>query len=151
MLAVATTVAGLTASPCGAALPTRGAWCPGDTTGLANEPLVTRSAVTQADDIAAVFNGSRREELSESTRLDDRRALVTGDRGYMMGDTAGLYPACGWHIRGEMGGFWSPPIKLLDGIWSPSTVVGWGPTSQPRATLAATVITASATRPPLTY
>ena len=23
----------------------------------------------------------------------------------------------GFHTRGEMGGIWSPPIKLLDGIW----------------------------------
>ena len=34
-----------------------------------------------------------------------------------MGDENGLYPATGWHIRGEMGGVWTPPVKLLDGIW----------------------------------
>ena len=34
-----------------------------------------------------------------------------------MGDETGLYPASGWHIRGEMGGFWTQPIKLLDGLW----------------------------------
>ncbi|TWD79184.1 hypothetical protein FB561_0239 [Kribbella amoyensis] len=56
-------------------------------------------------------------ELSETTRLQDRRSLVVGDRAYAMGDESGLYPATGWHIRGEMGGFWSQPIKLLDGLW----------------------------------
>ncbi|MEU8226675.1 glycogen debranching protein [Kribbella sp. NPDC048915] len=56
-------------------------------------------------------------ELSETTRLADRRSLVVGDRAYAMGDETGLYPAAGWHVRGEMGGFWSQPIKLLDGIW----------------------------------
>src|SRR5688572_18292876 len=56
-------------------------------------------------------------ELSETTRLQDRRSLVVGDRAYAMGDESGLYPASGWHIRGEMGGFWSQPIKLLDGLW----------------------------------
>jgi hypothetical protein len=56
-------------------------------------------------------------ELSETTRLSDRRALVSGDRAYAMSDAAGLYPATGWHIRGEMGGFWTPPAKLLDGVW----------------------------------
>jgi hypothetical protein len=56
-------------------------------------------------------------ELSTTTRLADRRSLVVGDRAYAMGDESGLYPAAGWHIRGEMGGFWSQPIKLLDGIW----------------------------------
>ncbi|MFC9689930.1 glycogen debranching protein [Kribbella sp. NPDC056951] len=56
-------------------------------------------------------------ELSETTRLADRRSLVVGDRAYAMGDESGLYPATGWHIRGEMGGFWTQPIKLLDGLW----------------------------------
>ena len=56
-------------------------------------------------------------ELSETTRLTDRRSLVVGDRAYAMGDESGLYPAAGWHVRGEMGGIWSQPIKLLDGIW----------------------------------
>ncbi|MQA77161.1 MAG: glycogen debranching protein [Streptosporangiales bacterium] len=36
---------------------------------------------------------------------------------YQVGAADGTYPATGWHIRGEMGGFWSPPIKLLDGLW----------------------------------
>src|SRR3954454_1113355 len=61
--------------------------------------------------------GSSPSELSETTRLADRRSLVVGDGAYAMGDESGLYPAAGWHIRGEMGGFWSQPIKLLDGIW----------------------------------
>ncbi|MEV5965134.1 glycogen debranching protein [Kribbella sp. NPDC051952] len=56
-------------------------------------------------------------ELSVSTRLADRRSLVVGDRAYAMGDETGLYPATGWHIRGEMGGFWTQPIKMLDGLW----------------------------------
>src|SRR5262245_31480519 len=56
-------------------------------------------------------------ELSETSRLADRRSLVVGDRAYAMGDETGLYPAAGWHVRGEMGGFWTQPIKLLDGIW----------------------------------
>jgi hypothetical protein len=56
-------------------------------------------------------------ELSETSRLADRRSLVTGDRSFAMGDETGLYPATGWHIRGEMGGIWTPPLKLLDGLW----------------------------------
>lgn len=63
------------------------------------------------------FDGRHPAELSETTRLADRRALVTGDRTIAMGDANGLYPASGWHIRGEMGGLWTPPVKLLDGIW----------------------------------
>jgi hypothetical protein len=59
----------------------------------------------------------RSSELSETTRLADRRSLVTGDRFYSVGTEDGLYPALGWHTNGEMGGFWAPPIKLLDGMW----------------------------------
>jgi hypothetical protein len=56
-------------------------------------------------------------ELSVSDRLDDRRYVTTGTRGYVVGTEAGRFPAMGFHTRGEMGGIWSPPIKLLDGIW----------------------------------
>ncbi|MDX6241191.1 MAG: hypothetical protein QOG10_6015, partial [Kribbellaceae bacterium] len=66
---------------------------------------------------AAVQAGSTAGELSETSRLADRRSLVTGDRAYAMGDETGLYPATGWHIRGEMGGIWTQPLKLLDGLW----------------------------------
>lgn len=55
--------------------------------------------------------------LSVTTRLQDRRTVVTGDRMYEVGSADGTYPATGWHTRGEMGGFWTPPLKLLDGIW----------------------------------
>jgi hypothetical protein len=56
-------------------------------------------------------------ELSTSSRLADRRSLFTGARFWAMGAQDGSYPATGFHTRGEMGGFWTPPIKLLDGIW----------------------------------
>src|SRR4051794_35656433 len=55
-------------------------------------------------------------ELTVGTRLADRRALVTGDRAYAMGTEDGRWPAAGWHITGEMGGVWAPPLKLLDGM-----------------------------------
>jgi hypothetical protein len=55
--------------------------------------------------------------LSVSDRLDDRRYVATGTRGYIVGTEDGRFPAMGWHIKGEMGGIWSPPIKLLDGLW----------------------------------
>jgi hypothetical protein len=79
--------------------------------------------------------------LPETSRLADRRSLVVGDRAYAMSTADTLYPAAGWHIRGEMGGVWTPPIKLVDGIWvrvadewlgdpdgapATKTTVGWG-------------------------
>jgi hypothetical protein len=56
-------------------------------------------------------------ELSLSDRLDDRRYVTSGSRAYVVGTQAGRFPAMGFHTRGEMGGVWSPPLKLLDGIW----------------------------------
>jgi hypothetical protein len=59
----------------------------------------------------------RSTELTEKTRLPDRRAVVIGDRFYSVSTEDGLYPAAGWHTLGEMGGIWTPPLKLLDGVW----------------------------------
>src|SRR6266702_3985815 len=55
--------------------------------------------------------------LSVRSQLALRRDAVTGDRAYGLGTEDGRYPAMGFHTRGEMGGIWAPPIKLLDGIW----------------------------------
>ena len=60
---------------------------------------------------------ARSPELSTTTRLADRRSFVIGTRFYEAGAEDGSYPAEGFHTRGEMGGFWSMPIKLLDGVW----------------------------------
>lgn len=68
-------------------------------------------------DTGDVLTGAGLPELSETTRLADRRSLVTGDRTIVMGDATGRFPASGWHIRGEMAGFWTPPMKMLDGLW----------------------------------
>ncbi|MDX6282560.1 MAG: hypothetical protein QOH03_3631, partial [Kribbellaceae bacterium] len=77
----------------------------------------TAGSETAADSSAQPGARGQGDELSETSRLADRRSLVVGDRAYAMGDETGLYPATGWHTRGEMGGIWSAPLKLLDGIW----------------------------------
>jgi hypothetical protein len=56
-------------------------------------------------------------ELSVTSRLDERRYVASGSWAYVVGTEAGNFPAMGFHTRGEMGGVWSPPLKLLDGIW----------------------------------
>ena len=65
----------------------------------------------------ATSRASRGPELSVDERLDDRRYAAIGPRAYVVGTEAGRYPAMGFHTRGEMGGFWAPPIKMLDGLW----------------------------------
>ena len=42
--------------------------------------------------------------------------LTAGDRVYMVGHQDGQFPDLGWHIKGEMGGIWDHPIKLMDGF-----------------------------------
>ncbi len=42
--------------------------------------------------------------------------MTAGDRVYMVGHQNGSFPPLGWHIKGEMGGIWDHPIKLMDGF-----------------------------------
>src|SRR3954462_763047 len=56
-------------------------------------------------------------ELSTSSRLQDRREVAAGTRAYSIGFEDGRFYANGWHITGEMGGVWTAPLKLVDGIW----------------------------------
>jgi hypothetical protein len=56
-------------------------------------------------------------ELSVTSRLQDRREVAAGTRAYSIGFENGRFYANGWHITGEMGGIWTPPLKLLDGVW----------------------------------
>src|SRR5215218_8847807 len=54
---------------------------------------------------------------STATDLGDKRYVAAGDKAYVIGSEDGRFPPMGWHIRGEMGGVWAHPIKLLDGYW----------------------------------
>ncbi|MCR9016957.1 glycogen debranching protein [Aquiflexum gelatinilyticum] len=42
--------------------------------------------------------------------------VTPGDRVYMVGHQDGTFPDLGWHVKGEMGGIWNHPIKLMDGL-----------------------------------
>ena len=46
----------------------------------------------------------------------DSPYVTAGDRVYMVGHQNGTFPPLGWHIKGEMGGIWNHPIKLMDGF-----------------------------------
>jgi hypothetical protein len=56
-------------------------------------------------------------ELSVSDRLQDRRYATAGERARAIGFEDGRFYANGWHITGEMGGVWTEPLKLVDGVW----------------------------------
>src|SRR6266511_6070643 len=61
--------------------------------------------------------GAATPELSETSRLQDRREIAAGTRAYSVGFEDGRFYANGCHITGEMGGVWTPPLKLVDGVW----------------------------------
>ncbi len=50
--------------------------------------------------------------------------VTAGNRVYMVGHQDGTFPDLGWHIKGEMGGIWNHPIKLMDGFEAEMTVNG---------------------------
>src|SRR4051794_26146474 len=65
----------------------------------------------------SVASSAAAAELSVTSRLEDRREVAAGTRAYSIGFEDGRFYANGWHITGEMGGIWAPPLKLADGVW----------------------------------
>lgn len=53
-----------------------------------------------------------------------RPFAVTGRRGYLIGLMNGSFPDMGVHLPGEMGGLWTPPVKLADGFWFGLSLAG---------------------------
>ena len=66
---------------------------------------------------AGVPAGSASPVISATTRLSLRRYVAAGTGAYVVGAENGAFPPIGWHITGQMGGVWAPPVKLLDGVW----------------------------------
>jgi glycogen debranching enzyme len=67
---------------------------------------------TGNEPVSALFNG-----ISNNGKYPDKPYLTAGDKSYIVGYQDGSFPDFGGHVEGEMGGFWIPPVKLLDGIW----------------------------------
>ena len=66
---------------------------------------------SQDDYAAAILAG-----ISNHGRNQTEPYVTAGDRAYLIGTQDGNFPDMGGHVRGEMGGLWLPPIKLLDGF-----------------------------------
>src|SRR6266540_4262437 len=84
-------------------------------------PLVALVAllamVTPAAHGSPAASAGQLTTLSTTDRLADRREVAAGTRAYSIGFEDGRFYANGWHITGEMGGVWAPPLKLVDGVW----------------------------------
>ena len=80
-----------------------------------------RSALTLSAAMALVPAVAQAQtELSVQDRLQDRREVAAGTRSYSVGFEDGRFYANGWHITGEMGGVWTPPLLSLIHISEPT-------------------------------
>lgn len=66
------------------------------------------------ESIKSVFNDV--ESIIGKTEKLNTPYNTAGDKLYMIGHQDGSFPDIGWHVKGEMGGIWQHPIKLLDGF-----------------------------------
>ena len=55
--------------------------------------------------------------ISNNGMNKEKPYVTAGDRTYIIGTMNGDFPDIGDHVKGEMGGIWMHPIKLLDGYY----------------------------------
>ncbi len=67
--------------------------------------------------VSAVPGAGAAPTISATSQLSERRFVAAGTQAYVVGVENGTFPPIGWHTTGQMGGVWTPPIKLLDGLW----------------------------------
>jgi glycogen debranching enzyme len=72
-----------------------------------------RTLASQSEPAAATLPG-----ISNQGRTPDKPYVAAGSRTYLIGTQDGGFPDMGGHLRGEMGGAWLHPIKLIDGFWA---------------------------------
>ncbi|MEX0288347.1 MAG: glycogen debranching protein [Flavobacteriaceae bacterium] len=65
-------------------------------------------------DFRSAFNDS--PSIEGNTSYLNSPYVTAGNRVYMVGHQDGSFPELGWHIKGEMGGIWNHPIKIMDGF-----------------------------------
>ena len=71
---------------------------------------------TEELDYPLVERMSTMETLQGNANYLHSKQMTPGNHAYCVGFQDGTFPAMGWHIKGEMGGLWAHPIKLLDGF-----------------------------------
>jgi hypothetical protein len=76
-----------------------------------------RVATPAAADAGGIPAASAGPTMTATTKLALRRFVAAGTRAYVVGAEDGTFPPIGWHITGQMGRVWAPPVKLLDGVW----------------------------------
>jgi hypothetical protein len=80
-------------------------------------PQTTPQTAPKTHTASAVPGQGAAPTISATSQLSERRFVAAGTRAYVVGVEDGTFPPIGWHITGQMGGVWAPPVKLLDGLW----------------------------------
>ena len=84
--------------------------------------LLLISSILACNPEPTASSGGFAKILMDTPEIEGRPEYLTspfvtaGDRVYMVGHQDGSFPEIGWHIKGEMGGIWDHPIKLMDGF-----------------------------------
>jgi len=80
--------------------------------------VLAACAVPQTEelDYPLVERMSTMETLQGNANYLHSKQMTPGNHAYCVGFQDGTFPDIGWHIKGEMGGLWAHPIKLLDGF-----------------------------------
>jgi hypothetical protein len=83
--------------------------------------IITVILLVYVQHVAAQSNDTYANEImagiSNNGQTMDKQYLTPGDRTYVVGMQNGNFPDLGSHVKGEMGGLWMPPVKLMDGFW----------------------------------
>src|SRR4051794_8499219 len=83
--------------------------------------IITVTLLVYVHHVAAQSNDTYANEImagiSNNGQTMDKQYLTPGDRTYVVGTQDGNFPDLGSHVKGEMGGLWMPPVKLMDGFW----------------------------------
>lgn len=74
----------------------------------------TNAQIYRANAIASFFLNT--ESITGKPQNLNTPYNTAGNKLYMVGNQDGTFPDLGWHVKGEMGGIWHHPIKLLDGF-----------------------------------
>ena len=75
------------------------------------------AAATLTDAPSGVPGANAAPTISATSQLSERRFVAAGTDAYVVGVEDGTFPPIGWHTTGQMGGVFTPPVKLLDGLW----------------------------------
>jgi hypothetical protein len=101
------------------------------------------AGATLAAAVSAVPGTGAAPTISATSQLSERRFVAAGTEAYVVGVEDGTFPPIGWHTTGQMGGVFTPPVKLLDGLWFGLSGTGW---IRPRPTPAGPGSSASPSR-----